>query len=176
MTQITLQDGKLVLRDGKVGTGEGCCCGGGGGCDCCDEPDNELVVVEGNPRTTDQDRYIIAGPGATEAFQTWLNSSGATKKESAPDRACEPVAYEFRIRSRFTFEVCAFRFRWRIYARDCETNALVDITDDYNEPADLPGFTRYGFWEWGTGDADFCAGIGFALPVWLDPPVCLPLP
>jgi hypothetical protein len=26
MTQITLQDGKLVLRDGKVGTGEACCC------------------------------------------------------------------------------------------------------------------------------------------------------
>lgn len=27
MTQITFQDGKIVLRDGKVGTGQGCCCG-----------------------------------------------------------------------------------------------------------------------------------------------------
>jgi len=26
MTQITFQDGKPVLRDGKVGTGQGCCC------------------------------------------------------------------------------------------------------------------------------------------------------
>lgn len=28
MTRITLQNGKLVLRDGKVGTGQACCCGG----------------------------------------------------------------------------------------------------------------------------------------------------
>jgi hypothetical protein len=27
MTLITLQDGKIVLRDGKVGTEEACCCG-----------------------------------------------------------------------------------------------------------------------------------------------------
>jgi hypothetical protein len=31
MTRITLQDGKVVLRDGKVGTEEACCCGG---CPC----------------------------------------------------------------------------------------------------------------------------------------------
>lgn len=28
MTQITLQDGKVVLIDGKVGSGAECCCGG----------------------------------------------------------------------------------------------------------------------------------------------------
>ena len=28
MTAITLQDGKIVLRDGKVGTEQACCCGG----------------------------------------------------------------------------------------------------------------------------------------------------
>jgi hypothetical protein len=33
MTRITLQDGRVVLRDGKVGTQQGCCCGGGG-CPC----------------------------------------------------------------------------------------------------------------------------------------------
>ena len=26
MTQITFQDGKILMRDGKVGTGQGCCC------------------------------------------------------------------------------------------------------------------------------------------------------
>lgn len=31
MTRITLQDGRLVLRDGKIATGQACCCGGGGG-------------------------------------------------------------------------------------------------------------------------------------------------
>jgi hypothetical protein len=35
MTLITLQDGKIVLRDGKVGTEQACCCGG-----CC--------IVDGN--------------------------------------------------------------------------------------------------------------------------------
>jgi hypothetical protein len=33
MTLITFQDGKPVLRDGKVGTEQECCCGGGE-CDC----------------------------------------------------------------------------------------------------------------------------------------------
>jgi len=32
MTLITFQDGKPVMRDGKVGTGQGCCCGGCGRC------------------------------------------------------------------------------------------------------------------------------------------------
>lgn len=30
MTQIALQDGKVILRDGKAGTGQDCCCG----CQC----------------------------------------------------------------------------------------------------------------------------------------------
>jgi hypothetical protein len=37
MTLITLQDGKLVLRDGKVGTEQACCCGGGTGACCYSE-------------------------------------------------------------------------------------------------------------------------------------------
>ena len=28
MSQLTVEDGKLVLRDGKLGTGQACCCGG----------------------------------------------------------------------------------------------------------------------------------------------------
>lgn len=35
MTLITFQDGKPVMRDGKVGTGSACCCGGSG---CCGRP------------------------------------------------------------------------------------------------------------------------------------------
>lgn len=37
MTVIRLQDGKPILRDGKVGTEQACCCGGGcpPGSDCC---------------------------------------------------------------------------------------------------------------------------------------------
>lgn len=32
MSELTVQDGKLVVRDGKIGTGQACCCGGG---HCC---------------------------------------------------------------------------------------------------------------------------------------------
>jgi hypothetical protein len=39
MTLITFEDGKVVFRDGAVGTGEACCCGPSGECtadaDCC---------------------------------------------------------------------------------------------------------------------------------------------
>lgn len=37
MTALTVQDGKLVLRDGKLGSGQGCCCQE---CDCapCGDP------------------------------------------------------------------------------------------------------------------------------------------
>lgn len=62
MTQITVQDGKIVLRDGKVGTGEGCCCEGGfcpPGTQCtiypfyevdyCEEVDGQWVVTQSCP-------------------------------------------------------------------------------------------------------------------------------
>ena len=38
MTSLTSQDGKLVVRDGKLGTEQACCCGegsGSGGCENC---------------------------------------------------------------------------------------------------------------------------------------------
>lgn len=37
VTLITFQDGKPVLRDGKVGTEPECCCGGGGRCCGCSQ-------------------------------------------------------------------------------------------------------------------------------------------
>ena len=43
MTSITFQDGKVVMRDGKVGTEQGCCCG----CCGCSCPDcNGGVTIE----------------------------------------------------------------------------------------------------------------------------------
>ena len=43
MSSITIQDGKLVLRDGKVGTGGGCCCG------CCEIVAWETVYGDCRP-------------------------------------------------------------------------------------------------------------------------------
>lgn len=37
MTQITVQDGKVLVEAGKVGTGEGCCCDSGTGACCYSE-------------------------------------------------------------------------------------------------------------------------------------------
>lgn len=65
MTQITFQDGKPVLRDGKVGTGQGCCCGRPACCQhfcnkmCCNQVkwvipgnENEYTSVGADCRTT----------------------------------------------------------------------------------------------------------------------------
>jgi len=61
MTLITLQDGKVVLRDGAVGTEQACCCGGNcpPGSDCCgtaeylldycEQVDGEWVVAGSCP-------------------------------------------------------------------------------------------------------------------------------
>ena len=45
MTLITFQNGKPVMRDGKVGTGQGCCCDGCCECAC---PGGFQVRVNGN--------------------------------------------------------------------------------------------------------------------------------
>jgi hypothetical protein len=48
MTRITFQDGKVVLRDGQVGTEEACCCGGE--CECPNEcVENLAISLGGNP-------------------------------------------------------------------------------------------------------------------------------
>jgi hypothetical protein len=45
MTTITTQDGKIVFRDGRVGTGQGCCCDGGGDGGCAESCDAELTAT-----------------------------------------------------------------------------------------------------------------------------------
>lgn len=44
MTLITFQDGKAVMRDGKVGTEQGCCCGAGQQCVCGQNCTQEITV------------------------------------------------------------------------------------------------------------------------------------
>lgn len=48
MTAITVQDGKIVMRDGKVGTEQACCCGG---CVCTGECVEGLQLSLGNQPT-----------------------------------------------------------------------------------------------------------------------------
>jgi hypothetical protein len=63
MTLITLQDGRLVLRDGQVGTEQACCCD-----TCAPCPDLESLCIsvsltdyEGTTHTADQDDFIWSG-------------------------------------------------------------------------------------------------------------------
>ena len=67
MTQITLQDGKIVLRDGKVGTEQACCCGG-----CCGRVVWHRVYGECNNLPDD---FVVADVGADcyayYTFEDW---------------------------------------------------------------------------------------------------------
>ena len=57
MTLITFQDGKPVLRDGKVGTGQGCCCNNPA---CCQHYCNKMCC--------NQIKWVV--PGYTDFFTT----------------------------------------------------------------------------------------------------------
>lgn len=74
MTLITFQDGKPVLRDGKVGTEQACCCGE---CGCALREGHSIVVaVDGQDVTADWPGCasgICYGPDGVI-----LGSSGAT--------------------------------------------------------------------------------------------------
>lgn len=77
MTRITLQDGKVVLRDGKVGTEQACCCvvceSTGGTCDvlaCGEYPD---VVPPYYFQPTEQDAQDT-GDSWVADFETWAGS------------------------------------------------------------------------------------------------------
>ena len=79
MTLITLQDGKIVLRDGKVGTEQACCCGGGE-CDCdafCDG--NFELEIEGITITSFVGITPLCAGGSGQfqnSRQTAWNSAG----------------------------------------------------------------------------------------------------
>lgn len=64
MTLVTFQDGQIVMRDGKVGTGEECCCPQCTPCECgwlfSGTYDYELTITcNGNPVT--QTGQIVNG-------------------------------------------------------------------------------------------------------------------
>lgn len=75
MTSITFQDGKVVMRDGLVGTEQECCCGGVG---CEDCPLTCCLTIEGRNTceggtaiiATDPD-LIVVNWGQTENSSTW---------------------------------------------------------------------------------------------------------
>ena len=78
MTQITVQDGKIVLRDGKVGTEQGCCCDG----DCgCSLREGSAIVV-----TVDGNDIALSSPFSADGEGVEVCASGS---EFLPDSYCE---------------------------------------------------------------------------------------
>ena len=69
MTQITVQDGKVVMRDGQVGTEQGCCCEEDDGC-----PAGQVLKV------LDECAFIKPGETCPEGFFIWetYNFGGET--------------------------------------------------------------------------------------------------
>lgn len=62
MTQITSQDGKIVFRDGKVGTANGCCC-----VTPCNRNCNKTITVEWtNNGASGTLIYTVADGGISE--------------------------------------------------------------------------------------------------------------
>jgi hypothetical protein len=62
MTLITLQDGKIVVRDGKVGTEQACCCG------CLECPDECCVLISGRNTCESGDAGELPPDGEYEAW------------------------------------------------------------------------------------------------------------
>lgn len=61
MTLITFQDGKPVMRDGKVGAEQACCCGGDGACCFCVR---EMYYFAYSPDESFESRSISVNGGA----------------------------------------------------------------------------------------------------------------
>ncbi len=84
MTSLTTQDGKLVVRDGKLGTGQACCCGGGGGggnagrcCFCSISFDSDIFLgsLTCFPKEVIQ-AHLDAGEAAATVLMGLLQDNG----------------------------------------------------------------------------------------------------
>lgn len=89
MTLITVEDNKIVMHDGKVGTEQECCCGG----NVCVCPACDTAVVEfsisGNPGI--ENRFCFGGPYITtvEAFDVAIGDPSNTHGGIYGELTCE---------------------------------------------------------------------------------------
>ena len=104
MTLITFQDGKPVLRDGKVGTEQECCCNQCGV--CCE-----------------------AGYEHCEITYTATFSDGNTKTETVPAFVSENAA---PTQARFPWFVKGSGFSVNVYNEGCKCYAFVRVAGYYD--------------------------------------------
>ena len=167
MTLITFSDGKVVMQDGKVGTGKGCCCAG---CECCVD-----------------DSFYESGL-SDDFFYVWTRYLARitpgfplVRKLDAPERDClDNLFVYYSFVSAGDVELCNARYRIRVYVPDCVSETLTDITSEYEEPALADyEYERLDFWEWGypeISDYYLCQFSDHSLRDWPPLPECNPLP
>jgi hypothetical protein len=119
VTRITVQDGKIVLRDGKVGTEEACCCGEGGPCECPTEclPDFGIRMIFGG-------RYDVVSENEPVCF---------------PDFFGRIVYSHAAVLSRnggFLGKACNAAEDWGYYSVGVGLNC--SVTDSNGQPRDSP--------------------------------------
>ena len=73
MTHITFQDGRVVMRDGRVGTEQECCCGGCEDCTltCC-------LTIEGRNTCESGTDFVSDVPLIVVNWASTLQENGAT--------------------------------------------------------------------------------------------------
>jgi hypothetical protein len=80
MTLITLQDGRLVLRDGQVGTEQACCCG----CPCLDFSTGEgFTISQNGPWVVGSPSYYTFGGTCPAGASEFCRYSAGTPANPA---------------------------------------------------------------------------------------------
>lgn len=134
MTLITVQDGKIVLRDGNVGTEEGCCCEPQG--DCTTEDTCWLIEFDLEFLSAVWWRFEGMGQQWLPLQSThvlWVDVDDFTQDRRtcndgvAVDEANPgPPGWEVQIATAFDALV-------RVEAGDCEEGVAVTVRSDFSE-------------------------------------------
>ncbi len=132
MSDLVSQGGKLVVRDGKLGTGQGCCCGGGQTCGCNGLEDGLPCTFYfpdcvSNPDAAvgySWDPFFSGGAGNGQGsfvipiFGGW--------KEDYPYPAFGSCRYLVVT----TFQASPSGQAARIYVEDCVAREWIDVTEE----------------------------------------------
>lgn len=93
MSELTVQDGKLVVRNGTLGTGRGCCCGGETGVcclnngSCTTEYGTRQECEECVPENTCYEYMFLENP-EDPCPEGWTGSGGYCERTTTP-QSCD---------------------------------------------------------------------------------------
>lgn len=161
---------------------------GGAAQEPCDPPEWCDIAPEPPGCGCCEDDYFYESGVSDDFVYLWTRyltritpSFPLVRKSDAPERDCldNLFVYYFSIGAG-DVELCNFRYRIRVYVPDCDSETLIDITSDYEEPALAAyAYERVDFWEWGypeKGDGYSCEWSDYSLRDWPPLPECNPIP